>query len=304
MPINAHPEYIAAEKEYYKCENDEDRLLALEKMISVLPGHKGAENLRAQIKLRYKKLKEKLEKEKKSKKGGNRQGIKKEDLQAVIVGKTNSGKSSFMNLVTNARLDIGDYEFVTKSPIVGMMDYNKVGIQLIEVPAVGSEYYDRGIVNSADVILIFLEKLTDIEELIKVLERAPGKKIIVFNKSDLLSENEKRKINATLSSKKYNYIIISSLTGENVENLKEKLFQSFGKIRVYTKQPEQKEKSPKPIILPPKSTVKDVAEKILKGLSKRVKTARIWGPSSKYGGQIVGLRHELRDLDIVEFKTR
>lgn len=304
MPINAHPEYIAAEKEYYKSENDEDRLLALEKMISVLPGHKGAENLRAQIKLRYKKLKEKLEKEKKSKKGGNRQGIKKEDLQSVIVGKTHSGKSSFMNLVTNVVLEIGDYEFVTKSPVVGIMNYDGVGIQLIEVPAIGSEYYDRGIVNSADVILIFLEKLTDLEEVTKVLERAPGKKIIVFTKTDLLNENEKRKISATLSSKKYNFLLISTHTKENIEELKEKLFQSFGKIRVYTKQPEQKQRSPKPLILAPKSKVKHVAEKILKGLSQKVKTAKIWGPSSKYGGQIVGLQHELKDLDTVEFKIK
>lgn len=304
MPINAHPEYIAAEKEYYKCENDEDRLLALEKMISVLPGHKGAENLRAQIKLRYKRLKEKLEKEKKAKKGGNRQGIKKEDLQAVIVGKTHSGKSTFMNLVTNANTEIGEYKFVTKSPIVGMMDYRGVGIQLIEVPAVNSEYYDRGIVNSGDVILVFVTTLNDLEQVDKLIERAPGKKIIVFTKTDLLSENEKRKISATLSSKKYNFILISVYAKENIEELKEKLFQSFGKIRVYTKQPEQKQKSPKPIILLPKSKVKDVAEKILKGLSQKIKTAKIWGPSSKYGGQIVGLQHELKDLDIVEFKTK
>jgi len=304
MPINAHPEYIAAEKEYYKYENDEDRLLALEKMISVLPNHKGAENLRAQIKLRYKRLKEKLEKEKKSKKGSNKQGIKKEDLQAVIVGKTHSGKSSFMNLVTNANPEVGDYKFVTKSPVVGMMDYNGVGIQLIEVPAIGSEYYDRGIVNSGDVILEFIDNLNDLEEVNKSLERAPGKKILIFTKIDKLTENEKRKVSANLSSKKYNFILISNYTRENIESLKEKLFQSFNKIRVYTKQPEEKERSPKPIILLPESTVKDVAEKILKGFSKKVKVTKIWGPSSKYPAQVVGFNHKLKDLDTVEFKTK
>ena len=304
MPINAHPEYIAAEKEYYKCENDEDRLLALEKMISVLPGHKGAENLRAQIKLRYKRLKEKMEKEKKSKKGGNRQGIKKEDLQAVIVGKTHSGKSAFMNLVTNANLEIGEYRFVTKSPAVGMMDYNGVGIQLIEVPALGSEYYDRGIVNSGDVALVFAENLFELEEASKAVERARGKKIFILTKTDLLSENEKRKMVATLSSKRYNFNLISTKTGEGIQELKEKMFQSFGRIRVYTKEPGKEKSSSRPIILPPESTVREVAEKILKGFSQKIKETRIWGPSSKYPGQIVGLRHKLKDLDVVEFKTK
>ena len=54
----------------------------------------------------------------------------------------------------------------------------------------------------------------------------------------------------------------------------------------------------------PKSTIKDAAEKILKGFSRKVVETKIWGPSSKFGGQIVGLNHELKDMDIIEFKTR
>ena len=303
MTVNAHPEYINAEKDFYKADNDEDRLIALEKMVSVLPGHKGAEKLRAQIKLRYKRLKEKLAKEKKSRKGSFKSGIKKEDMQAAIIGKTKSGKSSLISLLTNAKPEIATYEFTTKYPIVGMMDYNSVGIQLIEVPAVESEYYDKGIVNSADTILLLVTELSQIPELEKITERAPGKKIIVFSKIDLLSENEKRKISATLQSKKYNFILISAKTKEGIEELKEKLFKSFGRMRIFTKEPG-KEKSRKPIILFPESTVKNVAEKILKGFSSKIKETRIWGPSSKYPGQVVGLAHKLKDFDVVEFKTK
>jgi hypothetical protein len=304
MTVNAHPEYLAAEKEYYKAENDEDRLLALEKMISVLPSHKGAENLRAQIKLRYKKLKEKIENEKKSKKGIKKESIKKEELQAVIIGKTHSGKSSFMNIVTNNFTEIGDYEFVTRSPVIGIMNYEDVNIQLIEIPAINSKYYDRGLVNNADVLLIFIEKLEDLEEINKLIEKAPGERIIVFTKSDKLNENEKRRISANLSTKKYNFVLISSYTKEGIEELKKRTFQSFKKIRIYTKQPENKERSLKPMILKPDVSVKDVAEKIFKGFSKKIKETRIWGPSSDYPGQVVGLNHKLKDLDTVEFKTR
>ncbi|VVB82258.1 TGS domain protein [uncultured archaeon] len=120
----------------------------------------------------------------------------------------------------------------------------------------------------------------------------------------MLSENEKRKISATLQSRKYNFVLISSKTKEGISELKEKLFKSFGKMRIYTKQPEEKEKSKKPLILPPNSNVKDVAEKILKGFASKVKQTRIWGPSSKYPGQVVGLNHELKDMDVVEFKTQ
>ena len=90
---------------------------------------------------------------------------------------------------------------------------------------------------------------------------------------------------------------------KEIEELKKKIFNSFNIIKVYTKEPH-KEKSKKPMIMKPKSTVKDVAEKILKGLSKKVKETKIWGPSSKFGGQKVGLNHILKSMDIVEFKTR
>jgi hypothetical protein len=303
MPINAHPEYISAEKEYYAAENDDERLEALEKMISVLPRHKGAEKLRAQIRLRYKKLKEKLSKEKKSKKSSGKVGIKKEDMQAIIVGKTGTGKSSLISLLTNVKTKIADYPFTTKYPVVGIMDYHNIGIQIIEVPAIESEYYDRGLVNTADTIIILATSIGQIEEIEKKIEKAKGEKIIAFNKIESLSENEKRKISATLQSKKYNFELISTYTNEGIEKLKEKLFQSFPKLRVYTKEPG-KEKAKKPIILPPESTIKDVAEKILKGFSSKIKETKIWGPSSKYPGQVVGLKHEMKDMDVVEFKTR
>ncbi len=304
MPTNAHPEYIYAEKEYLNAESLEDKLKALEEMISFAPKHKGGENLRAQLKLRYKKLKERIATEKKAKKSARQgTGIKKEDMQAVIIGKTGAGKSSLISLLTNARPEIADYNFTTRTPVVGMMDYNGVSIQLIEVPAIESEYYDRGIVNSADSLLVLITDLSQIPEAEKELGKFKGKKIIVFNKTDLLSENEKRKLSATLSSKKYNFQLISVKTEEGINGLKEKLFQSFGKIRIYTKEPG-KERTKKPIILPPESTVKIVAEKILKGFSKKIKETRIWGPSSKYPEQVVGLNHKMKDLDVVEFKTR
>ena len=51
------------------------------------------------------------------------------------------------------------------------------------------------------------------------------------------------------------------------------------------------------------STVYDISEKILKGFSKKIKETKIWGPSSKFAGQKIGLKHKLKDLDVVEFRT-
>jgi small GTP-binding protein len=273
-------------------------------MIALAPKHKGAENLLKQLKTRLKKLKYSKEKEAK-KRGSTQKGIKKEDMQAVIIGETNVGKSTLLSQLTNAKTTISPVQFTTIQPTIGMMPYAGTQIQLIEIPAIESEYFDRGVVHTADTIILLVKNIEEIEKIKKTLElfKAKGKQIIVFNKIDPFTENE-RKIKATLASKKYNFVIIStnSKEKEGYEELKNKIFQSFDKIRIFTKEPG-KEKSPKPIILEPESTVEKVAEKILKGFSKKVKQTKIWGPSSKFPGQRVGLKHKLKDLDIVEFKT-
>ena len=110
------------------------------------------------------------------------------------------------------------------------------------------------------------------------------------------------KISETLKSKKYNFNIISCETKEGIQKLKEKIFKSFPIIRVYTRQPKKKEDK-YPVILLPNSTLKDVAEKVLHGFSKQVKYAKITGPSCKFPNQKIGLKHVVKDRDVVEFYT-
>jgi len=302
MPVNVSPEYAHAEKAYLEADTPEEKLTCLKKMISVAPTHKGGENLRQQLTTRRKKLELQIIKAKKSGKSSH-VGIKKDDMQAAIIGLTNTGKSSLLALLTNAHPKITQSEFATTKAVIGMMSYMQTSIQLIEIPAIDSDYYDRGLVNTADTILILINNLDEIKKITPNLDKAKGKRMIVFNKIDKLNANEKRKLKATLSSKKHNFILISTITKEGIDELKEKLFISFDKIRVHTKEPG-KEKSQKPIIMSPDSTVYHVAEKILKGFSTKVKETKIWGPSSKFPGQKVGLSHKLKDLDVVEFRTK
>lgn len=306
MPININdPEYVSAEKDFHAADNLEEQLVALKKMISHMPGHKGAENLRQQLTTKRKKLEETIDKKKKSGKG-TKVGIRKGDMQAIIVGKTNSGKSTLLKLLTNADPKITRAKFTTNQSVIGMMPYLNTQIQLIEVPAIEGENFDKSLAHTADTVLILIEKFEDLKEIEEKIKMTTGKRIIVFNKSDKLTIDEKRKIKARLQSEKYTSEIISCVPfwpENNIEELRKKIFSSFGVIRVYTKEPG-KDKSPTPVIMKPQSTVRDIAEKILKGFSKKIKKTKIWGPSSKFGGQIVGLNHVLKDMDTIEFTTK
>lgn len=198
MTTNPSPEFGHAQKRYYEAQTSEEKLIALEEMLSTMPQHKSAESLRANLRTRYKKLKESMEKSKKSGKG-TRTAIKKEPMQATIVGFPNSGKSSVFKTLTGVKAGISNYAFSTTKPEVGMMDYLNTNVQIIDSPAFPNE--DKGIVNGTDTVLLVIDSLEQIKNSEQFLSKANVKKIIVYNKIDNLTEQEKRKISATLTSK-------------------------------------------------------------------------------------------------------
>ncbi len=302
MPINAHPEYMEAEKQFHNASTDQEKLKALEEMMRWMPKHKSAEALRKNIRTRYKKLKLDITKSKRKK--GKQKGIKKAEMQVVLLGLTNSGKSSILKSLTNAQPKIASYGFTTTQPEIGTLNYQGCNIQIIDLPPIASPDFNKGIVNETNTILVVVEKLHEIKSILDSTKPQQKNKIIVFNKIDLYDNETKRKISETLKSKKYNFVLTSTFTKQGIEELKQKILNSFDIIRIYTKHQGKKQGLDKvPVILPPNSTLQDVAEKILHGYSKKVKHAKITGPSSKFSNQKVGLKHIVKDKDIIEFVT-
>lgn len=54
----------------------------------------------------------------------------------ILTGYPNVGKSSFMNIVTNASVDVQPYAFTTKSLFIGHLDHNYVRWQVIDTPGI------------------------------------------------------------------------------------------------------------------------------------------------------------------------
>lgn len=300
---NQSPFYQRAEEDFLKATTDEERIECLDIMIKECPKHKGAENMLANLKTRMKKLKKGLAKQKKTGKS-TQEGIKKDDMQAILVGPPNTGKSTIFKTLTKQEVKISPHPFTTYEAQPGTTKFEDAQIQLIDMPPFPNE--DRGLTNSTDTLLVVIDNLDQISECEERLKRSISKKILIFNKIDLLSEQEKRKTKETLKSKhkKWDFIFFSDkATKVEIGKLKEKIFNTFPIIRVYTKEP-RKDATKDPMILKKESTVEDAAEKILKGMSKKIKQVRIWGPSSKFSGQVVGLEHQLKDKDTIELHTK
>ncbi len=291
MPINAGPEYFKAEEKYSKAKTKEEKIEAMEEMIRTLPKHKGTENMLGQLKRKLAKLKKEKTTQAKTK---PKFVIKKEGAaQVCIIGMTNSGKSKLLQSLTNAKVEVGDYEYTTKNPAMGMMDYEGVNIQMIEIPSTFNPDV-MSIVRTCDLILILLDSVRNLEDQLRditeVMEnkRMDSKKvIIVANKSDLHRHE--------------NVIQVSAKKGEGLDRLKREVWSRLELIRVYTKSPG-KPKAAKPITLSNESTIRDATREVHKTILKDFKFARIFN-NTKHSGQKVGLDYKLSDLDVIEIHT-
>ncbi len=169
MPANLPPEYHKLEEKYRQARSPEEKLKITEEMLSVVPKHKGTENLRALLKRRLAKLREEVEKRRKQKSGGGPDyHVKKEGAaQVALVGPPNVGKSTLLRKLTNAEPEVAPYPYSTRKPVPGMMEYKDVQIQLVEVPPVhegfvhgeGSRFV--GVIRSADAVCIMVDLSED-----------------------------------------------------------------------------------------------------------------------------------------------
>ena len=100
MPVNAPAEYFKAEERFKSAKTREEKILALEEMVRLMPRHHGSEKALAQLKSRLAKLRKET-----SKGGGaHKEGLKKEgEAQICIIGLANSGKSWLLSRLTKAQ---------------------------------------------------------------------------------------------------------------------------------------------------------------------------------------------------------
>ena len=193
MPTNVTAEYGAAELEYQKAKSHAEKIKALERMLAEVPKHKGTEKLQQEIKTKMAKFRELMRKEAEKKKGGYSLSVRKDGAaQVILIGPPNTGKSLLLSKITNAKPDIADYDFTTTKPEIGAMNYEKVQIQIVEIPAVVKDMSFKGkgpqffsIVRNADLIVIVTDVMSDLKLLfdefkksdIKLNEKKPGIKI-------------------------------------------------------------------------------------------------------------------------------
>jgi len=311
MPANLPPEYYEAEKNFKEAPPGPARVAALEALIATVPKHKGTDKLRADLRRRLSKLRDEAQKRKKGGRGDLYTVPREGAAQVALVGFPNSGKSSVLAVLTNAKPLIAEYPVTTVTPLQGMMPYEDIQLQLVDLPPIGNESTDgwvSGILRVADVLLLVVD-LTDSPEaqaelLVEQLKEwnihlgAIKRALIAANKSD--APDAEKSFRSLID--KYPgipVIKISTVAHEGLEELRRAIFDAAGIVRVYTKEPGKDADMGKPFTLPSGSTVLDLAGMVHKDFASGLRFACIWG-SSKFPGQRVQRDYELKDGDVVE----
>lgn len=325
MPANLPPEYFEAEKRYKEAGSSSEKITALEALIATVPKHKGTDKLRADLRRRLSKLREEAAKKKRSGKGYLYSVEQEGAAQVGLVGFPNSGKSSLLAGLTHAHPVIADYPMSTVMPLSGMMTFEDIQFQLVDLPPIGNRSTDgwvSGILRNADSFLLVIDLTEDPDIQAEILldqidqwkipilkkgekiecikEKNIKKMIIVGNKLDLGGADKGFEILRTKYEFEYPLIAVSSKNKEGIEDLRHTVFKVSGIIRIYSKEPGKDPDLNVPFTLPSGSTVLELAESIHKEFLVNLKYACVWG-SSKFPGQKVHKDHILQDKDIVEF---
>lgn len=128
--------------------------------------------------------------------------------------------------------------------------------------------------------------------------------VIVANKIDLEGSEANLKLLESYVGDKLPILAVSCENRCCLEKLGETMFNVLNIIRVYTKEPNEKEFSKKPFILKRDSTVYNLAKNIHSDFSKKFSFAKVWAKRLVFSPQKVGSAFVLEDGDIVEIHVK
>ncbi len=326
MPANLTPQYLKAEEAYRRSSTPEEELACLQDMLRELPKHKGTDKLQAELKQKISRVKKELQSGPAGKRRSGLRIPRQGAGRVIVLGGPNAGKSQFVASVTRATPAVAVYPFTTHEPAPAMMPLEDIQIQLIDTPPITRDVLEPnllGLVRGADLVLLMVDLGDDegpqqADEVVARLQEtktrlAPRSYLseedvglsytqtfAVPNKIDLPEAADRLAILHEFFPWEFSEYAISAVEGTGVEELKGAIFTALDIVRVYTKEPGQREPDmEKPYTIRRGGTLLDVAELIHKDLAENLKHAKVWG-RQVHDGTVVKGDYVLHDRDIVE----
>lgn len=328
MAVNLPPQYHDAEARYKKARTAEEKLAALREMWVILPKHKASEKVQAELKTKISELTDEIEQEKlgpKKPAHGVFKIPKQGAGQVMFLGPPNAGKSRLLSRLTKATPTVAPYPFTTREPIPGMMEFEDVRVQLVDLPPITPDHYEHFITDlsrAADAAVLFLDLADDdgpaaTQAVLDRLKQArrelvpPNaalsddpttyqmRTLLVANKCDDEAADIRLEMAREALGDRFPMLLVSAEMGTGLDELRRALYELLNVMRIYTKQPGKPPDMTSPFTCPIGSTVQEFAGHVHHDFVEKLKSARVWG-TGVFDGQTVGRDHILHEKDVVE----
>jgi hypothetical protein len=327
MPTNLPPEYFEVEKTLRQARTPEEKIPIIEKLLSIIPRHKGTEKLVGLYRSKIAKLKEEIQRRPAVAKKAQLFRIEKSGAgQVVIIGPPNAGKSALIRALTGVELEVADFPFTTRTAAPYMMLFENIKIQLLDTPPITADFVESWLtemIKAAEGVLLVIDSSCEeaAEALETILSQLKEKKIelvsenaiipsdkfpflkrtlLVLNKSDSAeSKRISEEINA-LFQLGFSQISVSVRTSDGLETLRHRIYQLLQVVRIYSKVPGKKPDFESPFILRKGSTILELARHIHKDFADKLNYARVWNKQGMISGLRVNREYVLNDEDTVE----
>ena len=330
MPANLTPQYLRAEKAYRQAISPQEQLEALQNMLREIPKHKGTDRLQADLKSKIARLKiEAMQKPSAASRSPLKLLQRQGAGRVLLIGAPNVGKSQLLAALSRAKPLVADYPYSTQSPLPGMMTMEDCPIQLVDMPPISIDYFypdTYDLVRTADLVfwVIDLSSPNLIEDSQSILDRFQSGKtrlgrqsrhdetaigttytqtLVVLNKVDIAGDEENVDLLDEFLKIEFDRVLVSGAMGDGSEQLPREAFRRLDIIRVYAKDPRDREiERTQPYLLRRGDTLMEFASQIHDDLAESTKGARVWNATLDECS-IVKPDYQPEDGDVIELQT-
>jgi small GTP-binding protein len=229
--------------------------------------------------------------------------------QIGLVGPPNVGKSSLLQALSEIQIKTGDYPFTTLRPVPALTRIGGVLIQLVEIPGLiegaaedhGGGRALLGVLRTVDAIVFCCRADGDPADL--EIVRAEVAAAAIDKPAFLAATRADEADSGSLDRLAEAFpglavVPVSILDEGTLDAFRAAAWELTGLIRVHLRKDGAVDREP--LALQPGATVTDVADWVHRELAASFTGARVWGPSARFEGQLVGRDHIVLDGDVVE----